>query len=295
MKRNKIISLSLTLMLTVGCAMPGIVNAATDASGNSKETVTPQEVSEASTQNVSVDASVASEFSVSVPKTIQLDGSRKSATYKVTCNGDFPANKKVTVTPAANVTLSSVNKDNVVAIISQDKTEWRYDDSAEANGTITAEGLTAGIWDGIFNFNIAFADTECGENEHDWEYETVTEDVQVLVKDAWDETVKEAWDEEKPYDVVVCNQCGMEFSELDYNGFEGALDAMTNHIFDSWDNGGNCDNYRNETRTIKVHHEAEIVHHPAQYETQTVETKVSRTCRKCQKHQERAEFEDEIK
>ena len=256
MKRNKIISLSLTLMLTVGCAMPGIVNAATDASGNSKETVTPQEVSEASTQNVSVDASVASEFSVSVPKTIQLDGSRKSATYKVTCNGDFPANKKVTVTPAANVTLSSVNKDNVVAIISQDKTEWRYDDSAEANGTITAEGLTAGIWDGIFNFNIAFADTECGENEHDWEYETVTEDVQVLVKDAWDETVKEAWDEEKPYDVVVCNQCGMEFSELDYNGFEGALDAMTNHIFDSWDNGGNCDNYRNETRTVKVHHDA---------------------------------------
>ena len=67
---------------------------------------------------------------------------------------------------------------------------------------------------------------------------------------------KDAWDEEKPYDVVVCNQCGMEFSELDYNGFEGALDAMTNHIFDSWDNGGNCDNYRNETRTIKVHHDA---------------------------------------
>ncbi len=69
--------------------------------------------------------------------------------------------------------------------------------------------------------------------------------------------VKDAWDEEKPYDVVVCNQCGMEFSELDYNGFEGALDAMTNHIFDSWDNGGNCDNYRTETRTVKVHHDAE--------------------------------------
>ena len=280
MKRNKIISLSLTLMLTVGCAMPGIVNAATDASGNSKETVTPQEVSEASTQNVSVDASVASEFSVSVPKTIQLDGSRKTAAYKVTCNGDFPANKKVTVTPAANVTLSSVNKDNVVAIISQDKTEWRYDDSAEGTGTITAEGLTAGIWEGIFNFNIAFADTECGENEHDWEYETITEEVQVKVADEYDE---EVWEK-----AVICNQCGKRFSETEYGDIEKAITAWEDHMWDSFDNGGDCDNYSTYDRKI-------IVHHDAEYETQTVETKVSRTCKKCGKHQERAEFEDEIK
>lgn len=280
MKRNKIISLSLALMLTVGCAVPGIVNAATDANGNSKETVTPQEVSEASTQNVSVDASVASEFSVSVPKTIQLDGSRKSATYKVTCNGDFPANKKVTVMPAANVTLSSVNKDNVVAIISQDKTEWRYDDNTEGTGTITAEGLTAGIWNGIFNFNIAFADTECGENEHDWEYETVTEEVQVKIADEYDEETTEG--------VVICNQCGAEFLPSKYGSPDAAIEAHANHVFDSWDNGGDCDNYRVESRPL-------IIHHPAKYETQTVEVKVSRTCRKCQKHQERAEFEDEIK
>lgn len=69
--------------------------------------------------------------------------------------------------------------------------------------------------------------------------------------------VKDAWYEDKPYTVVVCNQCGAEFSELDYNGFEGAVEAWAVHSADSWDNGGNCDNYRNDVRTTKVHHDAE--------------------------------------
>ena len=168
MKRNKIISLSLALMLTVECAVPGIVNAAADT-GNSKGSATQQEVNDGE-HTVSVNATVASEFSVSVPKTITLDGSKKSAAYKITCNGDFPANKKVTVVPAANVTLSSANKDNIVAVISQDKTEWLYGESdVEGNGSINAAGITAGIWDGVFDFNIAFVDAECAENEHDWE------------------------------------------------------------------------------------------------------------------------------
>ncbi len=69
--------------------------------------------------------------------------------------------------------------------------------------------------------------------------------------------VKDEWYEDKPYTVVVCNQCGAEFSELDYNGFEGAVEAWAVHSADSWDNGGNCDNYRNDVRTTKVHHPAE--------------------------------------
>lgn len=69
--------------------------------------------------------------------------------------------------------------------------------------------------------------------------------------------VKDEWYEDKPYTVVVCNQCGAEFSELDYNGFEGAVEAWAVHSADSWDNGGNCDNYRNDVRTTKVHHDAE--------------------------------------
>ena len=69
--------------------------------------------------------------------------------------------------------------------------------------------------------------------------------------------VKDAWDEEKLYTVVVCNQCGAEFSELNYNSFEGAVEAWAVHSADSWDIGGNCDNYRNDVRIINT------IHHPA--------------------------------
>lgn len=294
MKRKNIISLLLALAMTVGCSMPGIVNAATDLNGNSMGSVTPQEVSEPSAQNVNVNATVASTFSVSVPKTIQLDGSKKSASYKVTCSGDFPANKKVTVLPAVDVVLSSVNKDNVIAAITQDKTEWLYDDHTEGTGTITADTITAGIWNGVFDFTITFEDTECPENEHNWEYQTKTEEKQELVKNEWDEIIKAEYDEEVKKDVNICNGCGMEFSEVDYDGFEAALDALTIHAYTECDMNTGKQGYHTETRTITIHHNAEIVHHPAEYKTVTVETKVSRTCRKCQKHQERAEFENEL-
>lgn len=254
MKRNKIISLSLALMLTVGCAMPGIVNAATDANGNSKETVTPQEVGEPSTQNVSVDATVASEFSVSVPKTIQLDGSRKSAAYKVTCNGDFPADKKVTVTPDGSFILSSANKADETATVSQDKTEWRYDDTAEGTGTITAEGLSAGEWNGSFNFNIVFADA----HEHDFSipvYKTIHhdevghwEEKQVLVKEAWDEEVTE-W-------VYVCNTCGMKFSPTEYGTDKAASDALDDHQWDDEVGNYTHSGYHSEEVTYTKHHDA---------------------------------------
>ncbi len=145
MKRKHLISFLLALTMTVGCTMPGTVNAATNENGNSKAQTTTQEVNEETqAQSVAVDATVASTFSVSVPKTITLDGAKKSASYKVTCSGDFPANKKVTVVPEANVTLSSVNKSEVIAAISQDKTEWLYDNHTEGKGTITADTISAG-------------------------------------------------------------------------------------------------------------------------------------------------------
>ena len=257
MKRNKIISLSLALMLTVGCSLPGIVNAATDASGNSKETVTPQEVSETSTQNVNVNATVASEFSVSVPKTIQLDGSKKSANYKITCNGDFPADKKVTVVPDGSFTLRSANKTDETATISQDKTEWRYDDNTEGTGTITAEGLSAGEWNGSFNFNIVFADA----HEHDFSipvYKTIHhdevghwEEKQVLVKEAWDEEAEE-W-------VYVCNTCDMKFSPTEYETDVAALEALDDHQWDEKHGG-----YHSEKVVV------DTIHHDAEYETQKV-------------------------
>ncbi len=262
MKRKHLISFFLALTMTVGCAMPGIVNAATDANGNSKAQTTTQEVNEETqAQSVAVDATVASTFSVSVPKTIQLDGAKKSASYKVTCSGDFPANKKVTVVPEANVTLSSVNKSEVIAAISQNKTEWLYGDEPGTTGTITAEGLSAGEWNGSFNFNIVFADA----HEHDFNipvYKTIHheeeghyEEQQVLVEPERNEEVTE-W-------VYVCNTCGMKFSPTEYGTDVAASDALDDHQWDNEVGDYTHNGYHSEKVTY-------IKNYPAKYETQNV-------------------------
>lgn len=61
------------------------------------------------------------------------------------------------------------------------------------------------------------------------------------------------WDEEKLVDVNICNGCGMEFSEADYDGFEAALEALMTHQFEDWES--DCEGYHTETRTIIIHHD----------------------------------------
>ena len=121
-----------------------------------------------------MNATIASRFSVRLPKTITLDGSKKSASYKVTCEGDFPGNQKVVAVPDAAVTLSSNDKADVVAPISQDKTEWLYNESnVEGNGSVNAAGITAGDWNGVFNFNISLDDADVSGHVHAYS-ETIT-------------------------------------------------------------------------------------------------------------------------
>lgn len=68
---------------------------------------------------------------------------------------------------------------------------------------------------------------------------------------------KKAWDEEKLIDVNICNGCGMEFSQADYDGFEAALDALTIHAYTECDMNTGKQGYHTETRTITIHHDAE--------------------------------------
>lgn len=63
------------------------------------------------------------------------------------------------------------------------------------------------------------------------------------------------WDEEKLISVNICNGCGMEFSEADYDGFEAALEALAIHQADNFDSDTPCGGYHTETRTIIIHHD----------------------------------------
>ena len=76
----------------------------------------------------------------------------------------------IDVTPDAEFNLTTSEKDTQTATVNQDKTSWTvHDFDADANGTITAEGITAGKWMGSFNFDIKFNGTD-GENVNSEEY-----------------------------------------------------------------------------------------------------------------------------
>lgn len=103
-----------------------------------------------------------SEILVSLPKTVIVSGTRDSQDnlykghYGVKVEGDYAGNEMVSVVPDTTVELSQNGKASVDADISQNKTQWTYDESGEvAEGEISTNKLSAGMWNGTFNFNVS--------------------------------------------------------------------------------------------------------------------------------------------
>ena len=110
---------------------------------------------------VNVYATVASEFEVVIPKTVILDGESKTGAYTVDVNGDIAGDQAVTVTPDTSFAMKQEGKDDVTATVTQDKTSWAYNEmDTDATGEISAQDLTAGSWNGTFNFAIALEGTD---------------------------------------------------------------------------------------------------------------------------------------
>ena len=162
MKKIKLLSLTLSFMLLF-TSIP--VNANTQYSDSTHEVInvdTP--VTEDSNSNCDVYAELGSEFKVTIPKKIVLDGALKKGTYQVTVEGDIAGLEIIKVVPDSAVTLSSKDKADVIANITQDKIKWYYNEILEeskvlGNGLIEADGITAGSWNGTFNFNINLSET----------------------------------------------------------------------------------------------------------------------------------------
>lgn len=175
--KNKIISLSLLVAL-VCTSMP--VYAYTDSVGTVNET---QTIESSEAAQCEIYAEVGSEFTVTIPKQITLDGESKTGTYTVSCKGDIAGDEYVSVIPDASFTMSQQGKADVTANIVQTKNQFRtngygaalldtevlMNDASGANGTeisgtIEASTLTAGTWNGVFNFTITLTQEELGDN-----------------------------------------------------------------------------------------------------------------------------------
>ncbi len=128
----------------------------------SEESVTYQTSDEEDfSTETSVLAEIGSEYSVTIPKVIVLSGVTKSANYYVKVEGDIAGLESVNVVPDDTGDLYSNNKSVQVGTITQDKTSWQYNNfDIDANGNVTADGITAGKWSGTFNFNINLASDE---------------------------------------------------------------------------------------------------------------------------------------
>ncbi len=157
MKQIKFLNLALATSL-IFSAVP--VSANTQYSDSTHEVINVDApITEDSNSNCDVYAELGSEFKVTIPKKIVLDGALKKGTYKVTVEGDIAGLEVVNVVPDKAVTLSSKDKADVIGTIAQDKIAWTYneilsDNKVLGNGEIDANKITAGAWNGTFNFNI---------------------------------------------------------------------------------------------------------------------------------------------
>ena len=132
-----------------------------------EETDSTQEVTNASSEvacNVSV-TNDASEFVVNIPKNVVGSGKSGVLSYTVSVTGTIANDKQLNVIPDASFTLSQAHKGDVTATVSQDNTVWLSDSlSTVGNGSVSYDGLSAGTWNGLFNFNINLDNIPLGED-----------------------------------------------------------------------------------------------------------------------------------
>ena len=153
----KLFSIYLASIVTISSILPvQAFDIQSDVNGNSEEYVEYQDSDDEDFEPAtSVFAEIGSSYKVTIPKVIVLSGVTKKAEYYVKVEGDIASYETIYVIPEDKVDLYSNNKSVQEGIIVQDKTAWTYSTlSTNANGTIVAEGLTAGNWTGTFWFNI---------------------------------------------------------------------------------------------------------------------------------------------
>lgn len=120
-----------------------------------------QELDTAGTAKTTVYADIDSEYTVTLPKTIKLDPTGKNSDYSVNVKGDIAGTDMINVVPDSSFAMSTNGKDSVTATVTQAKTSFNYTevsanggDGTTTTGSVVAAGLTAGEWNGTFNFNV---------------------------------------------------------------------------------------------------------------------------------------------
>ena len=158
----KLASLALAGLMLAGTMMPALAYENSTANVDATAEITAP----VDAEECEVYAEVGSDFTVTIPKKITLDGATKTGSYTVSCTGNIAGDEYVSVTPDAQFAMKQAGKADVTASVTQETTKFRDNlftgtkgagealMSEGASATIDAAGLTAGEWNGIFNFAI---------------------------------------------------------------------------------------------------------------------------------------------
>ena len=112
---------------------------------------------------------------ITIPKEITMDGNTKAADYTVNVVGDIAGDQEIKVAPDASFQLTEDGgKDAVPVTVTQADQKFVYreinvdvnsdgaltpgTDGKTVSGNLSAPTLTAGQWNGKFNFNISFGE-----------------------------------------------------------------------------------------------------------------------------------------
>ena len=108
-------------------------------------------------------------FTVTIPKRITLSGETKSGAYFISCTGNIKDYRYISVVPDSSFTMTQKGKVDVTATTVQQITKFRSADytgslgddeiemGTDIEGTIHTPDLTAGSWNGTFNFKITLS------------------------------------------------------------------------------------------------------------------------------------------
>lgn len=175
--KKKLLTTLLAATMCVCAVFGSIISVSAETTENT--TVGKDEADGGTTKDVEVVYEDDGTFTVTIPKTIVLDGTAKASDYDVTVIGDISSDKQITITPVDSVEdADGVNfymsdqsgvalvKDDVLATVTQDETVWTSaelssaTDGATKSGNVSATDLSSGSWKGNFGFNITFEDVQ---------------------------------------------------------------------------------------------------------------------------------------
>ena len=161
--KNKVITMF--LLASMICSSSVIPAFAAEGADGSDDPVIYQTVTNESDNKspvTEVKASIKSTYEVMLPKTMTVNNGDNA--YNVNVKGDLVSDETISVIPDTTLSLSSEGKDAIIGNITQEKQEFTYIDvskktddiltGTDAAGNININGLTAGHWSGIFNFNV---------------------------------------------------------------------------------------------------------------------------------------------